>query len=220
MDQNKRFSRLEDRIKIQFPGLFITLLSVLIGLVLADMVSEARTRVVLWPLDLDTLRNWGQLAAHTSSALTAWIIYSHIGISHERVPSLSDSIVAFIVPLTLLLAMSLIGRAEVWPWFYYASFSLVVSLATSMWLLYLSRDEPEMAHFGRLLRTRGYFAIFYIGIPTYACVGALDQLGRLPPPLQLLFTSIPMPTALAASYLFLRDWRRAIAERRDAGTTD
>lgn len=213
-DDEKRVAPLADRIKVQFPGLFITLLSVLVGLVLADMVSEARTRIALWPLDVVTLRNWAQLAAHTSSALTAWIIYSHIGISHERVPSLSDSVVAFVVPLTLLLAMSLIGRDEVWPWFYYASFSLGVSLATSMWLLYLSRDEPEMAYFGRLLRTRGYFIIFYIGLPTYAAVGALDQLGMMSPLLQLLFAAIPMPTALAASYLFLRDWREAIAERR------
>ena len=83
-----------------------------------------------------------------------------------------------------------------------------------MWLLYLSRDEPEMAYFGRLLRTRGYFIIFYIGLPTYAAVGALDQLGMMSPLLQLLFAAIPMPTALAASYLFLRDWREAIAERR------
>jgi hypothetical protein len=106
---------LEKRIKVQFPALFITFLSVLIGLVLADMVAEARTRIALWPLDMETLRNWGQLAAHTASALTAWIVYSHIGISHERVPSISDSIVAFIVPLTLLLAMSLIGRSTSGP---------------------------------------------------------------------------------------------------------
>jgi hypothetical protein len=211
MDDEKGFASLHDRIKAQFPALFITLLSVLVGLVLADMVAEARTRISLWPLDVETLRNWGQLAAHASSALTAWVIYSHIGISHERVPSLSDSVVAFIVPLTLLLAMSLIGRDEVWPWFYYASFSLAVSLVTSMWLLYLSRDEPQMAYFGKLLRTRGYFVVFYIGIPTYAAAGALDQLGALSPQVQLLFAGIPMPTALAAAHLFLRDWREAIA---------
>jgi hypothetical protein len=119
---------LETRIKVQFPALFITFLSVLIGLVLADMVAEARTRIALWPLDIETLRNWGQLGAHTASALTAWIVYSHIGISHERVPSISDSIVAFIVPLTLLLAMSLIGREQVWPWFFYASLVLLREL--------------------------------------------------------------------------------------------
>lgn len=212
MDQQQSPRTLENRIKVQFPALFITLLSVLIGLVLADMVAEARTRIALWPLDIETLRSWGQLAAHASSALTAWIVYSHIGISHERIPNLSDSIVAFIVPLTLLLAMSLIGREEVWPWFYYASFSLVVSIATSMWLLHLSRGEPEMAHFDQLLRKRGYYLIFYLGIPTYLGAGIADQMGMMSPEIRLFFAAIPMPTALAASYLFLRAWREAIAK--------
>jgi hypothetical protein len=212
MKQQQSPMTLESRIKVQFPALFITLLSVLIGLVLADMVSEARTRVALWPLDVETLRNWGQLAAHTASALTAWIVYSHIGISHERIPNLADSIVAFIVPLTLLLAMSLIGREEVWPWFYYASFSLVVSIATSMWLLHLSRDEVEMAHFDRLLSERGYYLIFYLGVPTYLGAGLMDQMGMMSPEMRLFFALIPMPTALMASYLFLRAWRDAIAK--------
>jgi hypothetical protein len=142
--------------------------------------------------------------------MTAWIVYSHIGVSRERIPELADSLVAFIVPLTLLLAMSLIGREEIWPWFYYASFSLVVSLATSMWLLHLSRAEPGLARLGRLLRSRGYFAIFYAGIPTFALAGWLGQLNLLSPLAEVLVAMIPMPTALLAAYLFLRDWREAI----------
>jgi hypothetical protein len=213
MDSGDAGGTLERRIKLQFPALFITLLSVLIGLVLADMVGEARTRIELWPLNVETLRSWGQLGAHTASALTAWIIYSHIGISHERIPSLSDSIVAFIVPLTLLLAMSLIGRELIWPWFYYGSFSLVVSLATSTWLLHLSRGEPEMARFAHLLRTRGYFVIFYVGIPVYAAAGLFDQLHLMPPVVQLMFAATPLPSALMAAHLFLRDWREAVAKQ-------
>lgn len=213
MDDQTRVGPLEERIKHQFPSLFITLLSVLIGLVLADLVSEARDRLVLWPLNIDTLRTWGQIMAHGSSAVTAWIIYSHLGISHERVPSLADSIVSFVVPLTLLFAMPLIGVAEIWPWFYYASASLVISLATSMWLLHLSRDEPSLARLNRLLLTRGYFAIFYAGIPTFALAGWLGQRGLLSPLQEFLFAAIPMPTAMLASYLFLRDWRAAISRR-------
>ena len=203
---------LESRIKHQFPSLFITLLSVLIGLVLADLVSEIRERIALWPLTIDTLRTWGQITAHGSSAVAAWIIYSHLGISHERVPSLADSVVTFIVPLTLLFAMPLIGREEIWPWFYYASGSLVISLATSMWLLHLSRNEPGLARLNTLLRTRGYFAIFYGGIPTFALAGWLGEQGMLTPAFEFFFAAIPLPTAILASYLFLRDWREAISK--------
>lgn len=202
---------LDQRIKHQFPSLFITLLSVLIGLVLADLVAEARARLVLWPLTSETLRTWGQVAAHAQSAVTAWIIYSHLGISHERVPSLADSVVTFAVPLTLLFAMPLIGRELIWPWFYYGSFSLVVSLATSMWLLHLSRDEPALARLNRLFWTRGYFAVFCVGIPVYAIAGALGQAGMLAPAAEIALAWIPFPSAMLAAYLFLRDWRVVIA---------
>jgi hypothetical protein len=201
---------LESRIRHQFPSLFITLLSVLIGLVLADLVAEARSRVVLWPLSMDALRTWGQVLAHAQSAVTAWIIYSHLGISHERVPSLADSVVTFSVPLTLLFAMPLIGRELLWPWLYYGSFSLVVCLATSMWLLHLSRDEPALARLNHLFWTRGYFAVFCIGIPVYAVAGTLGQAGLLSPDAEMLFAWIPFPSALLAAYLFLRDWRVVI----------
>src|SRR5574338_652633 len=205
MDDNGRAGTLEDRIRLQFPALFITLLSVLIGLVLADMVAEARSRIVLWPLTLETLRSWGRLGAHCGSAVTAWIIYSHIGISRERTPLMADSIVAFLVPMTLLLAMTLVGRPAIWPWFYYAAASLIVSLATSKWLLHLSRDVPELARLNRLLDTRGYTAIFLIGIPSYLAAGWLDQHGFLSLLGEVGMSLVPLPTALLAAYLFLRD---------------
>lgn len=207
----QRATTLEARIKHQFPSLFITLLSVLIGLVFADLVEQSRERLTLWPLNIETMRTWGQVLAHGSSAVTAWIIYSHLGISHERVPSLADSIVSFIVPLTLLFAMPLIGVDEIWPWFYYASASLVISLVTSWWLLHLSREEPGLARLNQRLHKSGYFAIFYVGIPTFALAGFLGEVGVLSPLHEFLFAAIPMPTAVFASYLFLREWRGAIS---------
>ncbi len=156
---------LEERIRHQFPALFITLVSVLIGLVLADLVAEAQARMVLWPLSLATLRTWGQIGAQGASAMTAWVIYSHIGISRERIPMLADSFIAFVVPLTILIGTSLVGRAAIWPFFYYGSASLAVSLVTVRWLLHLSRGEAKLAALSRLLQTRGLFRMFYGGIP-------------------------------------------------------
>src|SRR5579862_1918910 len=93
--------QLEHRIREQFPALFITLVSVLIGLALADLVAEARARMVLWPLSLSTLRTWCQLSANFFSALGAWVVYAHIGISRRRIPGLSDAFIAFSMPIIL-----------------------------------------------------------------------------------------------------------------------
>src|SRR5579863_10538449 len=97
---NSKVSRedLEIRIKEQFPALFITLVSVLIGLALADLVSEARGRMVLWPITLHSLRTWFELSGNLVSALSAWVIYAHMGISRRRIPSLADAIIAFTLP--------------------------------------------------------------------------------------------------------------------------
>jgi hypothetical protein len=62
---------LEHRIREQFPALYITLVSVLIGLALADLVAEARAHMALWPLTVDTLRTWGELTGNLFSALAA-----------------------------------------------------------------------------------------------------------------------------------------------------
>jgi hypothetical protein len=78
---------LEERIKHQFPALFITLLSVLIGLVFADLLSEAHARMTLWPLDVGTLRTWGQIFAMGTCALTGWVFLAHVGISRLRIPA-------------------------------------------------------------------------------------------------------------------------------------
>ena len=45
---------IEQRVKEQFPGLLITLVSVLVGLVFADLVNLARSQMELWPLSLET----------------------------------------------------------------------------------------------------------------------------------------------------------------------
>src|ERR1041385_4820543 len=93
---------LEDRIKHQFPALYITLLSVLIALVFSDLASEAHSRMTLWPLNLGTLRTWAQIITMGTNAMVTWIVFVHVGVSRFRIPSLSDSVVVFLVPIPLL----------------------------------------------------------------------------------------------------------------------
>ena len=50
---------LRQHIAAQFPSLFITLVSILVAIFFDDLFSEARSRMVLWPLDVGTLRRFG-----------------------------------------------------------------------------------------------------------------------------------------------------------------
>ena len=205
---------LEDRIKRQFPTLFITLLSVLIGLVFSDLVSEAHARMTLWPLNVGTIRTWGQIFAMGANALNCWVFLAHIGVSRLRLPTLDDSLIVFLAPVPLLIGNSFVGLKEIWPWFYYASFYLVMSLGTTLLQVRAASAESELASFARINRPFGPLLVLYIGIPFYAAAGWADSHGMFSPIAEMLLAISAAPAALSFLWLFFRSWHRAIAEAR------
>jgi len=208
---------LEERVKQQLPAIFITLVSVLIGLVFADLVSEAQSRMTLWPLNLATLRTWAQIFSISASAFAAWIVYSHLGISRNHIPSFGDSFSAVLVPAPLLIMNSFVGLPQIWPWFYFSSAYLLVCLGTSLWGLRLTNDELELQRFRDLHRPTGFLGIFYAGVPSFALAGWGDQHGWLSAWMELSLAALPIPAALLCVHLFLRDWRHAIGSAADQG---
>jgi hypothetical protein len=203
---------LEDRIKGQFPALFITLLSVLIGLDFSDLASEAHARMTLWPLNVGTMRTWSQLFAMGTNALGAWVVFAHVGISRLRIPSLSDSIIVFLVPIPLLFANSLVGQKEIWPWFCYASGYLVIALGSWLWQVRMASAESELVSFARLTHPLGPVLVLYTGIPFFAAAGWAGYHRLVPPVVELLLAMSAIPAPLMFAFLFFRDWHRAIAE--------
>lgn len=205
-----RRTRVLERVQERLPDLFVTLVSVLTGLVLADLVTEARGRMRLWPLDLQSMRTWCQLSATSLSAIMAWIQFSHIGVSRHRLPTFGDSFVTFAIPLGVLIVTTFIGRQEGWPWFYAAAAYLVVAIISVAWHLRLAMAEPELAGLRTGLRPTGFLGPLYFAAPFYACVGWADQHGWLSPLGEVLLAAGASPTALFVGHLFFRDWHRAI----------
>jgi hypothetical protein len=208
---------IEDRIKRRFPALYITLLSILIGLVFSDLASEAHTRMTLSPLNLGTLRTWGQIFAMATNALGAWVAFAHIGISRQRIPSLADSVIVFLVPVPLLFANALVGQRDIWPWFYYASGYLLIAYASWRWQVRMASKESELASFARLAHPLGAVSVLYVGIPFYAAAGWADQHGLLTPVVETMLAMSAAPASMIFSWLFFRDWHRAIAEAQNGG---
>jgi hypothetical protein len=201
---------LEDRIKAQFPGLIVTLLSVLIGVAFSDLVGIAHTQMVLWPLSIATLRTWGQTFAMGSCCFAVWIIFAHLAVSRLRIPSLADTVVVFIIPLAILFGNSLVGQKAIWPWFYFASFYLAISLVTWQWQVHIALAESELASFARLTRPLGPLSVIYLGIPFYAAAGWADGHGLLSPVAETLAAMSAGPAACLTAGIFVREWQRAI----------
>lgn len=201
---------LDSRIKAQFPVLIVTLLSVLIGVAFADLVGIMRARLTLWPLDAGTLRTWGQVFAMGSNCLSVWIIFAHINISRLRIPVLADSVVVFVIPLMILLGNSLVGLRHSWPWFYFASVYLSVSLAAWRWQVHIAVADSELASFARLTRPAGPLSVIYVGIPLYAVAGWADSHGLLSPVAIALASLSAGPAAILTSWIFIHEWRIAV----------
>lgn len=201
---------MEDRIKDQFPSLFITLMSVLVGLVFADLINEAETRMVLWPLNAGTLRTWAQIAAMSANAFGIWVYFTHFGIPRRRVPTMIDSVIAFVIPVPLLIANTLVGRPLLWPWLYYASGYLVICVLTILWLVRtLKADHPSFARLGRPF---SHLAVFYLGVPAFFAMAWMDQQGWFSPWEEVLVAFDAVPAAFIAAYFYLREWRISVAE--------
>jgi hypothetical protein len=201
-----------DRVGELLPTVFITLVSVLIGLVLSDLVSEARTRMSLWPLSLSTLRTWSQLLANGAGALSAWIVYVHVSIGRRRVPTLWDSLIAFLVPISLLVATSFVGANTSWPWFYAMSIFLALSVATSAGHLHLALSEPELSPLRSMLRPTGHLGVLAGSAIAYAAIGWVDQQGWLSLAEEVVLAAGATPMAFLIGYIFFREWHEAIGQ--------
>ncbi|MBV9063100.1 MAG: hypothetical protein JOY77_09270 [Alphaproteobacteria bacterium] len=205
---------LEGRIKAQFPGLIVTLLSVLIGLAFSDLVGIARAQMTLWPLDIAMLRTWSQIVAMGAVSLAVWIIFAHLGVSRLRIPAFADTVVVFILPLAIIVGNTLIGQKFIWPWFYYASFYLLISLGAWHWQVRIALAESELASFARLTRPLGPLSVIYFGIPSYAAAGWADSHGLLSPVAETLVAMSAGPAACLTAWIFVREWQRAISLAR------
>ena len=145
------------------------------------------------------------------SAVAIWAFLAHVGMSRRAVPTLADTIIVFLTPVPLLFGNTFVGQKEIWPWFYYAAGYLAVSVVTVHWQLRLLLKQPELASFRILYSPLGPLSVLYVGVPFYALAGWLDQHGPLPPVVQTVLALSAGPPAVLFSWLFFRDWQKAIA---------
>lgn len=202
--------KLEDRVKQQFPALFITLLSVLVGLDFADLVDQAHSRMVLWPLDLGTLRTWAQIFAMGSGAFGAWVTFAHVAIARQSIPSFADSVIVFLIPVPLLIGNSLIGLKDIWPWLYAGSLFMAICLGGTLWHFRLAHSDDGLVTLNYRFRQKRDLLLFGAGVAVFAALAWADRRGFLSPLAEVIVAASPTPVTLFCAHLFFRDWRQAI----------
>ena len=203
---------LETRVAGQFAPLYLTFVSVLVGLALADLFGQIHARMVLWPLTLETIRTWCQILGNALGALSAWVTYSHLGLLRRRLPTIWDTLDAVLVLVTIPLNATT-GRHDAAPYFFWgAAYCLLAIFAVRINLRQATR-EPSLAHLPRLGRFGGPYTFLYLGMPSYLAVAVAAYLHLAPLWLEIAVAASGPIGAVLVTIFFMRDWRVAVLQR-------
>jgi hypothetical protein len=202
---------LETRVAGQFAPLYLTLVSVLVGLVLSDLFGQVHARMVLWPLTLETTRTWFQILGNTLVALSAWVTYSHLGLLRRRLPTIWDTLDAALVLVTIPLNAAT-GRHEAAAYFFWAAIYCLLGLCAVRINLRQATREPALAHLPRLGRFGGPYTFLYLGVPSYLAVAAASYLHLTTPLLEAVAAAWGPVAGVVVAILFMREWRIAVLQ--------
>lgn len=204
---------LEARAATLFPSLYLTLVSVLVGLVLSDLFSEVHSRMILWPPTIETARTWCQVLGNTLAVFAAWVTYSHLGLLKRRLPTVWDTLDALLVLITIP-SNAQVGRHEAAGWFLAAAVWNLLGACAVRINLWQATSEPALAHLRRIGRFGGPFTYLYAGAPAFAAMSALSYLRLTTPAVELAAAATAPAAAVFVTISFLREWRAAILKAR------
>lgn len=200
---------LEQRVARQFSSLYLTLVSVLVGLVLAHLFSQVDDRMTLWPITLETARTWGQIFSNIVAVLAAWVTYSHLGLLRNRVPTIWDTVDVLLVLVTVPLNAAA-GLPEATAWFFWAAAFAVATVIAIRINLWQAAREPALAHLPRLARFGGPYTFAYLAVPGFSALTLGSYLDWTPLWLEAT-AAVATPFALVlVIVLFMREWRAAV----------
>ncbi|HEY8002778.1 MAG TPA: hypothetical protein VIE16_01040 [Phenylobacterium sp.] len=200
---------LEARVARQFSTLYLTLVSVLVGLVLSDLFSTIHARMTLWPLTMETARTWRQIFGNVLAVLSAWVTYSHLGLLRNRLPTIWDTVDAALVLVTVPLNAAT-GRHDPTGWFFWAAAYSVLALSAVKINLRQATREPSLSHLPRIGRFGGPYGFLWVGAPGYLGMAVAAHYHLTTPLLELAATATAAVAAVVITILFMREWREAV----------
>lgn len=202
---------LEQRVARQFSSLYLTLVSVLVGLVLSDLFSTVHDRMTLWPLTLETARTWCQILGNCLAVLSAWVTYSHLGLLRNRMPTIWDTIDAMLVLVTVPLNAAT-GRHEAAAWFFWAGGYTLLGLTAVRINLWQATREAALQHLPRIGRFGGPYTFLYLGTPAYFVMALASYLHWTPLWLEVAATATAPAAGIVVTIIFMREWRAAVLQ--------
>ena len=191
------------KIEKLFPSVYITLISILLGFAIEDVISRLRE---LSPLDVQTVLIG---VAILSAVFAAWTGYSFVSMTQERLPKLLDSVNIFLLAFGIYLLSSTLGLGV--EWFFAA---LVVHFTFAMF--------ATIYNFNILLRNLDTSYSWKIFLPNVVVIAAglvvflvstwLSFAGILPRSVVITLIVYFFISNIMWTYFFYQTWSRLINE--------
>lgn len=191
------------KIEKLFPTVYITLISILLGFAIEDLVSQFR--------ELDQIDFYAILkaAAIFSGIFGAWTGLSFISMTQERVPKLLDCVNIFFFSLTIYILNSTLGL-EVGYFFAALSLYLVAAMIASIYNFnMLLRNLPTSYSLGFF---RPEFILIAISLVLYTFGAWLSLRGMLPLSAEIFLILYFIVANILWTYIFYKKWSVLIFE--------
>lgn len=187
-----------DRLKRNFSTIYITIVSVMLGLALEDLISIVRD---LDELDVFTLITAG-VVVHV--IFNAWVAYSVTASGARLVPSVWDALNVFLLSFTHFGLNSSIGKPPVMFFLSAGIYTLIAGAVVyyNTWRINMD-DDVDYDH----TKFRALIAVNLFGGVGFLATAALTQTGVLTPQLQLFSAALGLPFAFLWLFVFLRTWK-------------
>lgn len=191
--QDQIRARLEDN----YSAIYITLVSVMLGLALDDVVS------ILRGIEDLTLFNWVTAAFSVHVIFNAWVGYASAASAVRLVPSVWDALNVFVLSVAHFALNSAIGEE---PIVFFYSASCYSAIAGGVVYYNAWRVDQDDAIQLDLATFRSILWINAIGSAVFLVAGILTHQALLTSAVQTLIVALGIPFATLWIYTFLKVW--------------
>lgn len=189
----------KNEIEKLFPSVYITLVSILLGFAVEDVVTRLR--------ELATLEVFDLLAAAgvLSAIIAAWIGWSFVSMTQERLPKVWDAVHVFLMAFCFYFLISTLGM-ETW-WFFLAlSIYYVPGTVATVYNSNLLGQSLAHASGGRHFQWN--ILITVSGIVIFSVAAWASKQGMLPEGVDIFLVGYYILTNVAWIYFLYKGWSR------------
>ena len=199
------------KLEQRFPAIYVTLISVLLGLVLEDMASQLRDAGTY-----DSL-TWAIALYVTTITIASWTTYTFVAITQVRRPRVLDSLNVFLVAATIYLMSSCFGKTPDYFFSAVALYNLAALYSTHYNMRMLAQVMPFRVGFKDIGWTYSIPVFTAIAYPFITALAHND----LTPALVIVFAYLPSALTLVSVGLFRQAWKNLLdrAEAMQAQAT-